>query len=190
MPIGTWVLEEACRKAAEWQTDAPGVGVGVNVSLLQFARQDFVYTVTEILGKTGLPAHLLDLELTESVVMRNVEDTADKISQLRALGLSISIDDFGTGYSSLSYLQQLPINTLKIDRSFIRNLASDPNAVSLTGALISMAHSLHMSVVVEGIETASQLDAVQLLGCDVGQGFFLGRPTAVPLVVVFERAAA
>ena len=190
VPIGTWVLEEACRKAAEWQADAPGVGVGVNVSLLQFARQDFVYTVTEILEKTGLPAHLLDLELTESVVMGNIEDTADKINQLRALGLSVSIDDFGTGHSSLSYLQQLPINTLKIDRSFIRNLASDPNAVSLTGALISMAHSLHMSVVVEGIETASQLDAVQLLGCDVGQGFFLGRPTAAPLVVVVERTAA
>ncbi len=181
VPIGTWVLEEACRRAVEWQQESEGVGVGVNVSLLQFGRPDFIFTVTEILQLTGLPAHLLDLELTESVVMSDVDDTADKIKQLRALGVSVSIDDFGTGYSSLSYLQQLPINTLKIDRSFIRELTTDSNAAALTGALISMAHSLNMKVVVEGIETSSQLEALRHLGCDVGQGFFLGRPTAVPL---------
>ena len=189
VPIGTWVLEEACRRAAEWQHEAKDVGVGVNVSLVQFARPDFVSTVIGVLERTGLPAHLLDLELTESVLMKNVADTADKIKQLRTLGLSISIDDFGTGYSSLSYLQQLPINTLKIDRSFIRDLASDPNSASLTGALISMAHSLHMNVVVEGIETFSQMEALQLLGCDIGQGYFLGRPTAVPLLLLQSVAA-
>lgn len=189
LPIGTWVLEEACRRALEWQTDSEGVGVAVNVSLLQFERSDFVLTVTGILQSTGLPPHLLDLELTESVVISDVEDTAEKITQLRALGVSVSIDDFGTGYSSLSYLQQLPINTLKIDRSFIRELATDPNAASLTGALISMAHSLSMKVVVEGIETLSQLEALRHLGCDVGQGFFLGRPASVPLLMRQSVAA-
>lgn len=181
VPIGTWVLEQACRRASEWQTDAEGVGVAVNVSLLQFARADFVETVTDILLKTGLNATLLELELTESVLMRNVEDTAEKVTRLRGLGVSVSIDDFGTGYSSLSYLQKLPINNLKIDRSFIKDIAFDANAIALTGALISMAHSLGMKVVVEGIETAGQLNAIQKLGCDVGQGFLLGMPSAVPV---------
>jgi diguanylate cyclase (GGDEF)-like protein/PAS domain S-box-containing protein len=189
VPIGTWVLEQACRRAHSWQADAEGVGVGVNVSLLQFARTDFVETVTDILTKTGLNATLLELELTESVLMRNVEDTAEKVSRLRSLGVSVSIDDFGTGYSSLSYLQKLPINNLKIDRSFIRDIVSDANAIALTGALISMAHSLGMKVVVEGIETAGQLEAIQKLGCDVGQGFLLGMPSAVPALMQQSVAA-
>lgn len=183
VPIGTWVLEQACRSASKWQADAEGVGVAVNVSLLQFARADFVETVTDILLKTGLNATLLELELTESVLMRNVEDTAEKVSRLRSLGVSVAIDDFGTGYSSLSYLQKLPINNLKIDRSFIKDIAFDSNAIALTGAMISMAHSLGMKVVVEGIETAGQLIAIQRLGCDIGQGFLLGMPSAVPALM-------
>ncbi|MDQ6676687.1 MAG: EAL domain-containing protein [Acidobacteriota bacterium] len=181
VPIGTWVLEESCREASAWQhTGSKGVGVGVNVSLVQFGRADFVETVTLALQRSGLPAHLLELELTESVVMQGVENVTEKINRLRRLGLSIAIDDFGTGYSSLSYLQQLPIDCMKIDRSFVRNIASDPEAVLLTKSLIAIAHSLRMKVVVEGIETPGQLDVLRKLGCEIGQGYWLGRPSAVP----------
>jgi diguanylate cyclase (GGDEF)-like protein/PAS domain S-box-containing protein len=181
VPIGTWVLDEACRKASAWQTTgSAGVGVAVNVSLVQFGRADFVETVTEVLERSGLPPHLLELELTESVVMRDVDQVTEKINRLRALGLTISIDDFGTGYSSLSYLQQLPIDCMKIDRSFVKNIASDEDAVLLTKSLISIAHSLRMKVVVEGIETTEQLQVLLSLGCDIGQGYLLGRPAPVP----------
>jgi len=189
VPIGTWVLEEACHRADAWQrTGSEGIGVAVNVSLVQFGRPDFVETVMHALQKSGLPANLLELELTESVVMQGVEAVTEKINRLRRLGLSISIDDFGTGYSSLSYLQQLPIDCMKIDRSFIRNINCDPDAVLLTKSLIAMAHSLRMKVVVEGIETPGQLDLLRRLGCDIGQGYWLGRPSAVP--AVSERCVA
>jgi len=171
VPIGKWVLSEACGRASEWQsTGSAGVGVAVNVSLLQFIRPDFIDTINEVLDSTGLHPSLLELELTESVVMNNMEEVGEKIACLRSLGVSVSVDDFGTGYSSLSYLRQLPIDSLKIDRSFIRDIAIDANALSLTNAMVSIAHSLGMKVVVEGIETPAQLAAVKRLGCEVGQG--------------------
>ena len=182
VPIGRWVLDQACRLAREWQiTGSEGVGVAVNVSLVQFARPDFIETIEDVLIATGLPSHLLELELTESVVMHSLLEAKDKILRLRQLGVTVSIDDFGTGYSSLSYLQQLPIDSLKIDRSFIENIALDANSVSLTGAMVSIAHSLGMKVVVEGIESSGQLAAIRRLGCEVGQGFYLGLPSSTPL---------
>jgi EAL domain-containing protein (putative c-di-GMP-specific phosphodiesterase class I) len=121
----------------------------------------------------------LELEITETVVMQGVDEVSAKISRLRALGITVSIDDFGTGYSSLSYLQRLPIDCLKIDRSFVRDIAINPDAVSLTQALVSLAHSLGMRVVVEGIETQQQFEAVQRIGCDLAQGYLLGSPQPV-----------
>ncbi len=177
VPIGTWVMEEACRQAQLWsQNTRKGVGVSVNVSVVQFMRPDFLETVTSILERTGLPARMLELELTESVIMQGLADAVVKINQIRELGVSVSIDDFGTGYSSLSYLQRLPIDNLKIDRSFISDIANDPGSVALTASLVSLAHSLGMKVVIEGIETSQQLEAVRQMGCDMVQGFLIGRP--------------
>ncbi len=185
VPIGKWVLEQACIRAQRWQSGvasgvAPDVGVAVNVSFVQFFRPDFLDTVIAALNRSQLPAQLLELELTESAVMHNVEEARLKIARLRKLGVGVSIDDFGTGYSSLSYLQKLPVGTLKIDRSFVTNIVHDKNAASLTAAMVSLAHSLGMTVVVEGIEDAGQLAAIRKLGCEAGQGFYLGMPSSKP----------
>jgi diguanylate cyclase (GGDEF)-like protein/PAS domain S-box-containing protein len=188
VPIGNWVLEEACRQTRKLCDAGFRAGVGVNVSSLQFSRPDFVDTVTEVLRRTGLSPLLLELELTESVVMQGVDDVAAKIRELRTLGISVSIDDFGTGYSSLSYLQKLRIDNLKIDRSFIRDVPNDPDALALTKALVSLAHSLGMKVVIEGVETRPQLDAIRGIGCDIVQGFLLGRPA--PILDITELALA
>jgi diguanylate cyclase (GGDEF)-like protein/PAS domain S-box-containing protein len=180
VPIGNWVMEEACRQTRKLCDSGLRAGVGVNVSSVQFSRPDFGSTVIEILRRTGLSPLLLELELTETVVMQGLDDVAAKIRELRTLGVSVSIDDFGTGYSSLSYLQKLRIDNLKIDRSFIRDVPNDPDALALTKALVSLAHSLGMKVVIEGIETRQQLDAIRAIGGDIAQGFLLGRP-APPL---------
>jgi diguanylate cyclase (GGDEF)-like protein len=182
VPIGAWALEEACRHARHLLDSGAGAGVGVNVSSVQFSRPDFVDTVTEALRQAGLPPFLLELELTETVVMEGLDDVVERIAQLRGMGVSISMDDFGTGYSSLSYLRKLRIDGLKIDRSFIRDIPFDADALSLMQALISLAHGLGMTVVVEGVETELQLEAMRTIGCDMAQGFFLGEPSpASPL---------
>ena len=179
IPIGNWVLERACRQTKKLCESGFPTGVGVNVSSVQFIRPDFVETVTDVLCRTGLSPLLLELELTETIVMQSMDDVAAKVRELRSLGISVSIDDFGTGYSSLSYLQKLRIDNLKIDRSFIRDVPSDPDALALTKALVSLAHSLGMKVVMEGIETEQQLNAMRGIGCDIAQGFFLGRPEPI-----------
>jgi diguanylate cyclase (GGDEF)-like protein len=185
VPIGAWVLEEACRYAKSLFDSGSGVGVGVNVSSVQFGRPDFVDTVIGTLERTALPPCLLELELTETVVMHGLEDVVKRIAQLRDMGVSISIDDFGTGYSSLSYLQKLRIDSLKIDRSFVCDVPFDANALSLMQALVSLAHVLGMKVVVEGVETGLQLDTLRNIGCDMAQGYFLGRPApASPLLTL------
>lgn len=178
VPIGNWVLETACLRTKLLADSGSRVGVAVNVSNVQFARPDYIETVTTALRRTGLDPSLLELELTESVVMQGVDDVTGKIQELRKMGVSVSIDDFGTGYSSLSYLQKLRIDNLKIDRSFIRDVPGDRNALELTQALVSLAHSLGMKVVIEGIENRQQLEAVRSMGCDIGQGYLLGMPAA------------
>lgn len=188
VPIGNWVLEEACRQTRKSLDAGSPAGVGVNVSSVQFSRPDYVSTVVDALRRTGLPPGLLELELTESVVMQSMDDVAGKILELRNLGVSVSIDDFGTGYSSLSYLQKLRIDNLKIDRSFVRDIPGDANALALTKAMVSLAHSLGMSVVIEGIESIEQLEAIRGIGCDIAQGFYLGRPEAPVLEAQFELA--
>lgn len=179
VPIGTWVLQEACRQTAAWQRAGyPLKGMAVNVSAVQFTRPDFVRTIAAVLEESGLEPQFLELELTESVVIRDVRESAGKMEQLRALGVKISVDDFGAGYSSLSYLQRLPIDILKLDRSFVEEFKTEAGgSSSLVQGIVSLAHGLGIRVTAEGIETQQQLDLVHHSGCDKVQGFLLGRPS-------------
>ncbi len=175
--IGRWVLEQSCLQAVRWQNSGfRDIRVAVNVSAIQFAESDFPSIVEDVLGKTGLPANLLDLELTESTLMRDREQSILKMQRLRELGVSISIDDFGTGYSSLGYLQTLPLDSLKIDRSFTMRLGSSGPALSLIRSVIAMGRALGLRVVTEGVETAEQMELLRQLGSDEVQGYYLGRP--------------
>jgi diguanylate cyclase (GGDEF)-like protein len=181
LPIGTWVLREACRQNVAWQRAgyAP-IRMAVNVSALQFARPDFVQTVSETLDESGLAPRWLELEVTESLLMRDIDAVRLRLSELRKVGVAISIDDFGTGYSSLSYLQQLPIDSLKIDRAFVRELKAAVDtaspAATLVRTILSLAHNLGMQVVAEGVETPEQRDFLHSAGCELGQGYLFAKP--------------
>ncbi len=180
VPIGNWVLREACRTAKKWNAaGCQGVSVSVNVSTQQFSHADFTDTVLDIVNKVQLDPGLLELELTETMLMRNPEDATQKIARLRAHGFAISIDDFGTGYSSFSYLQKLPVDAIKIDRSFIQNLELEPRARSVVNGMVVLAHSIGLRVVVEGVETPGQLESLGSTGADEVQGFLLGYPAPV-----------
>jgi len=178
--IGQWVLEEACRQSVEWQQKGyRPLKMGVNLSYKQFEVHNLPQQVAEVLEKTGLASEYLELELTESLFVQDFEATLAKIRQLKALGIHIALDDFGTGYSSLSYLQKLPIDTLKIDQSFVRNLVVDSsNSTDRTiiETIISLARGLRMEVIAEGVETAEQLKFLQENGCDRMQGYLFSRP--------------
>ncbi|MFA7486994.1 MAG: bifunctional diguanylate cyclase/phosphodiesterase, partial [Lysobacteraceae bacterium] len=177
LPIGEWVLGEACRTLCRWREEGVmDVGVAVNVSVLQLLRGNLPGTVARVLAETGLPAPRLELELTESMVMANAEQTITILRDLKRVGVSIAIDDFGTGYSSLIYLKRLPIDTLKIDKEFVGDLTRDPDDEAITATIISMAHSLGLTVVAEGVETAEQLRYLHEHGCDEIQGYLLARP--------------
>ena len=178
VPIGTWVLQEACRQTSAWQKAGyPLKGVSVNVSAVQFSRPDFVNTVDEVLRLTGLEPRFLELELTERLVIRDVRESAGTMARLRALGVQISVDDFGAGYSSLSYLQRLPIDILKLDRSFVEDLKNAGGNASLVRGIVTLAHGLGIRVTAEGVETEQQLELVHTSGCDKAQGYLLGRPS-------------
>jgi len=177
IPIGEWVLREACRQLQEWQVAGyPSASIAVNISALQFARDDFADTVAEILSETGQTGTKLVLELTESIVMHDFAESSRQMKRLNRLGVRIAIDDFGTGYSSLSYLHRLPIDVLKIDRSFIETLNEPEGTRPIVEAVLSMAHTLGLRVVAEGVETAEQLATLSHLGCDIIQGYFFSRP--------------
>ncbi|HTN66349.1 MAG TPA: EAL domain-containing protein [Burkholderiaceae bacterium] len=174
--IGEWALQEACRQNAEWQhAGYAGLVVSVNLSSNQL-QNDIVATVSDTLNQTGLAACWLELELTESTVMRAPEQSVLVLHALRDMGVQIAIDDFGTGYSSLSYLKRFPINTLKIDQSFVRDIIEDPNDAAITDAVIALARALKMGVIAEGVETAEQLRFLRDNGCDSYQGFLFSRP--------------
>jgi diguanylate cyclase (GGDEF)-like protein len=177
LPIGEWVLRTACRQNREWQERgfAP-MRVGVNVSARQFQEQHLAENVLQILEETGLAPEYLDLELTETSVMSNAKSTIEMLTRVKAMGVTISIDDFGTGFSSLSYLKLLPIDALKIDQSFIRDVTTDPDAAALVMAIITLAHNLRLQVVAEGVETEEQLRFLNLLRCDEVQGYFFSKP--------------
>ncbi len=181
VPLGEWVLREACRQARAWLDEGlkPGV-VSVNLSARQFRQQDLVRMVSRILEETRLdPAHL-EMELTESMVMHNVEQAIATLQGLKSLGIRLSVDDFGTGYSSLSYLKDLPIDALKIERSFVRDIGGGAEAGEgvLAQAIISLGHNLHLKVIAEGVETDAQVRFLKRHGCDEVQGFLYGEPVA------------
>ncbi len=177
--LGNWVLKQACSQAAQWHNAGNKiVKISVNVSAVQLAHPNFVATVCNILGETGLPPELLDLELTESVIVGDHNNTFSTLNLLRKLGIQLSIDDFGTGYSSFSYLRNLPVHRLKIDRSFITDIESSNEARLLIQGMIDMARSLQLCVVAEGVENAAQLAILAEAGCDVIQGFYISK--AVP----------
>ncbi|MES2670352.1 MAG: EAL domain-containing protein [Pseudomonadota bacterium] len=188
LEIGEWVLHEACRTLHRWhQAGMTDLTMAVNVSVLQLLRGDFSEIVRRVLIDTGVPPHALELELTESVLMANAEQTAAKLQALREMGVSLAIDDFGTGYSSLAYLKRLPITTLKIDKTFITDLNRDPDDTAITTTVITMAHSLGLTVVAEGVETETQLRFLDHFRCDEIQGHWLSRPVEPDACLQFIR---
>jgi len=177
VPIGERVLLESCRQAARWREEhALELAVSVNLSARQLARPDLVLNVAMVLAETGAEPNELCLEITEGILLADMAAAVGQLTELRALGVRISIDDFGTGYSSLAYLRTLPIDELKIDRSFITPVADDPSAAAIVASVIGLGHALGLVVVAEGVETQAQLAVLRDLGCDLAQGFYLSRP--------------
>ncbi|MEO5574269.1 MAG: bifunctional diguanylate cyclase/phosphodiesterase, partial [Gammaproteobacteria bacterium] len=180
VPIGNWVLRTACQQAQVWHAQGFNhLRLAVNLSTRQFNQHDLVTTVAGILRRAGLPAQCLELEITESLLIENVDSTLATMHELTALGVSLAIDDFGTGYSSLTYLKRIPINTLKIDRSFILDVATDPSVAAITSAVIDLAHKLGIKAIAEGVEDAQQLAVIQQQGCDAIQGYYFSTPLTV-----------
>ncbi|WP_085629439.1 bifunctional diguanylate cyclase/phosphodiesterase [Pseudomonas sp. R16(2017)] len=179
VPLTRWVLTQACLQAQAWrQAGLPDVRMSVNVSAIDFRQGDFVETVEQVLQASALPASLLELEITEGVMMQSVEATMTALDRIKALGVRLAIDDFGTGYSSLSYLHRFPVDVLKIDQSFTRTLDSEGGDDALVGAIISLGKSLRLNVIAEGVETQRQLDVLKAHGCEEGQGYHFSK--AVP----------
>jgi diguanylate cyclase (GGDEF)-like protein len=177
LPIGEWVLRTACAQARRWQLDGLLEGsVAVNVSAVQLRQSGFSDMIRAVLSDTGLPAHHLELELTEGSLMPNAEATLSILNELGQMGVRLAIDDFGTGYSSLSYLKYFPMRKLKIDRSLIQDLAVDPGDAAIAIAIISMAKSLHLKVVAEGVEIEEQMLFLRQHGCDEIQGYYFSQP--------------
>ena len=177
IPIGEFVIRTVCRQIRTWQEAGyEQMNIALNVSGRQFDQQNLIEIVKEALQDTLISPRCLELEITESIIMRNPEKAIQILAELSALGIGISIDDFGTGYSSLSYLKRLPLDFLKIDQSFVKGLASDPRDQAIIRAIIAMAHSLNLKTIAEGVETEEQLSFLQEHGCDEIQGYLFSRP--------------
>jgi diguanylate cyclase (GGDEF)-like protein/PAS domain S-box-containing protein len=175
--IGEWVMERSCRQARQWQQAGLGdIAVSVNLSPQQFRKGDVLEVVDRVITNTELDTGMLELELTESLIMEDLEKNIDLLTQMRERGIELSLDDFGTGYSSLNYLKRFPMDILKIDRTFVRDLDQNPDDAAITRAIIEMAHSLNMRVVAEGVETGTHLEILRNMGCDIIQGFHVSRP--------------
>jgi diguanylate cyclase (GGDEF)-like protein/PAS domain S-box-containing protein len=186
IPINEWVLREACGAARSWQrSGCRPIRVGVNLSSIMFSKKNVPLLVAKALAETGLDPRLLDLELTESIVMHDAEAVAKDLHQIRELGVGISIDDFGTRYSTLTYVKQFPIDRLKIDQCFIRDLITNPSDAAIVRAIVSLGHSLGLEIIAEGVETAKQLALLRAEGCDEAQGFFYARPMSSEDLVAF-----
>lgn len=179
LPLGRWVLREACRQARAWQdAGLPPIAVAINASAPEFRAEDFLDNLRATLEASRLEPRYLELELTESVLMRDAEATGSVLHALSDLGIKLAVDDFGTGYSSLSYLRQFPIDTLKIDQSFVSRMTHNPDDAAIADAVISMAKALRLHVIAEGVETAGQVAFLLARQCDEGQGYYFGRPVA------------
>ncbi|MBV9606719.1 MAG: EAL domain-containing protein [Solirubrobacterales bacterium] len=190
VPLGTWVLRDACRRAVVWQRSRPAdqpLVLRVNVSARQLAQASLRATVAEVIQETGIEPGLLCLEVTESVLIEDPEDSIRTLTELKQLGVKIAIDDFGTGYSSLEYLRRLPVDCVKVDRSFVRGVPENEEDVAIVNAVIELGHALKLSVTAEGVETTEQFDNLRAAGCDTAQGFLFFRPE--PPEVVAELFA-
>jgi diguanylate cyclase len=175
LPIGKWVLQEACRQARAWLNEGlRAIPVGINISSLEFRSNGFLEGVRDILKDTRLEPCYLELEMTEGVLMQHADSTASMLKALKNMGVHLTVDDFGTGYSSLSYLTRFPIDTLKVDQSFVQKITSDNEHAAIINAVISMAKSLKQRVLAEGVETAEQLAFLRAQACDEGQGYYFG----------------
>jgi EAL domain-containing protein (putative c-di-GMP-specific phosphodiesterase class I) len=186
--IGWWVLRGACIQTRKWQAilpDGPPLTLSVNLSRRQFTQSDAVKRIGNVLDETGLdPEHLM-LEMTETAIMSDAEPALRMLSQLKALNVQLHIDDFGTGYASLSYLHRFPIDTLKIDRSFVGNMGTRSGASEIVGTIVALAKNLNMRTIAEGVETKEQLDLLKTLGCDLAQGNYFSRPVDSDAATVF-----
>jgi EAL domain-containing protein (putative c-di-GMP-specific phosphodiesterase class I) len=194
VPLGYWVIGEACRQAVIWRDlrtaagqDAWRLMMSINVSPRQLVERNFAARLLDIVGATGVDRDSILLEVTETTVMRDPEHAIAVLEGLKAQGMHICIDDFGTGYSSLSYLKRLPVETIKIDRSFVDGLGENPEDTAIVRAVIGMADSLRLLCVAEGVETRDQVDALRTLGCHIAQGFLFGHPLAVDRLAPFPR---
>ena len=177
LPIGGWVLKTACAQVVEWHRQGhEGLALSVNLSARQFLQPDLVAQVKSALQESALPPHLLELEITETSAMQNAESTVETLYELKALGVRVAIDDFGVGHSSLGYLKRLPIDSLKIDHSFVRDITTDPDDAAIATAVIALAHTLKLTVVAEGVETTEQLAFLRDRRCDRMQGYLLSPP--------------
>ncbi|MHC5597686.1 MAG: putative bifunctional diguanylate cyclase/phosphodiesterase [Nostoc sp.] len=183
VPIGEWILRTACAQNRDWQLAGfTPIRMSVNLSARQFEQPYLVEIVNQILEETGLKASDLELEVTESFLMGNIERSIKTLKQLAELGIWLALDDFGTGYSSLSYLKRFPVNILKIDQSFVQDVMSNPDSAAVTDAIIALAKSLRLSITAEGVETQEQLDYLKMQGCDEGQGYYFSRPVPADII--------
>ena len=175
--IGKWVLSEACEQNKRWQqAGLPVISVAINVSAVELKQTDYLQQVSKILMQSGLEAHYLELEVTERVAIDGNDEGIRDLLALKEMGVRLSIDDFGTGYSSLSYLKRLPVDSVKIDKSFVRDIQSDANDAAIVTAIIKMSHSLGLCVIAEGVETSAQLQFLKEAECNEIQGYFISRP--------------
>ena len=188
-PLGEWVLKKACEQVGAWQRQGlPPLHVAVNLSGHQLNSGEIVETVSRIIAETGIEECLLDLEITESVLMGTAEESERILTDLKELGVQLSIDDFGTGYSSLSYLKRFPVDKLKIDKSFILNLPDDPDDVAIVKAIIGVGHSMNIKIMAEGVETKDHLDFLISQGCDMVQGYYYSRPVPADTFATLFRS--
>ena len=189
MSIGEWILDRACWQNKQWQeARLSPLQVSVNLSACQFKQTNLVETIDCILDRTGLDSADLELEITESLLLEDIERTVATLWELKHKGISIALDDFGTGYSSLSYLQKLPLDTLKIDRSFVKNIASKTDDAAIASAIVALAQSLKLSTTAEGIETEAQLSYLQNCGCNQAQGYYFSQPLPGDRLIDFLAA--
>ena len=180
VPIGTWVLREACRQAQALRSQGLALEtVAVNLSPRQFRQADLLKQVRDALNDSGLPAHCLELEITEGALMDDVAQTQASLRALKSLGLRLAVDDFGTGYSSLAYLRRFPLDKLKIDQSFMHGVPEDHGNLEIVATIITLARSLNLTVIAEGVETSGQLAALRKLGCEQSQGYLFSRPLSL-----------
>ncbi len=191
VPIGRWVLGQACRQAASWRSPSgtEPLNVSVNLSMRQLAEPNLVGDVREALGESGLDSGLLTLEITESVLMQDADDVLPRLYALKDLGVRLAIDDFGTGYSSLAYLRHLPVDVVKIDKSFVDSLAERSAGEAFVHAIVDLSHSLELTTVAEGVEDQLVVSKLVAIGCDLAQGFHFARPmTATDVTELLQRS--